>query len=127
MCVDEVKAEQATASGSQACRRARFRAVYHANYHRVLGYLLRRTGSREDAEDVVAETFLTAWRRLEQMPPGPQLDRGKEIRWKTVSGWPPRRLPFTRSSSRRSRDASQAIQSGRRVGCTGLLTLRLKK
>jgi len=64
-------AEQATASESQAYRRARFRAVYHANYHRVLGYLLRRTGRREDAEDVVAETFLTAWRRLEDMPPGP--------------------------------------------------------
>jgi RNA polymerase sigma factor (sigma-70 family) len=70
MCVDEVKAEQALGPGSHAYRLARFRGVYHANYHRVLGYLLRRTGSREDAEDVVAETFLTAWRRLEQMPPG---------------------------------------------------------
>jgi RNA polymerase sigma-70 factor (ECF subfamily) len=68
--VDEVKAEQALGPGSHAYRLARFRAVYDANYHRVLGYLLRRTGRREDAEDVVAETFLTAWRRLEQMPPG---------------------------------------------------------
>jgi Sigma-70 region 2 len=40
----------------------RFRAVYDANYHRVLGYALRRTTSRQDAEDVVADTFLTAWR-----------------------------------------------------------------
>jgi RNA polymerase sigma factor (sigma-70 family) len=48
----------------------RFRAVYDANYRRVLGYVLRRTATREDAEDVVAETFLTAWRRLEQLPPG---------------------------------------------------------
>jgi RNA polymerase sigma factor (sigma-70 family) len=52
-------------------RRAWFRAVYDANYHRVLGFVLRRAANREDAEDVVAETFLTAWRRLEQMPPGP--------------------------------------------------------
>jgi RNA polymerase sigma-70 factor, ECF subfamily len=51
-------------------RQARFRVVYDANYHRVLGYALRRTPSREDAEDVVAETFLTAWRRLEQIPAG---------------------------------------------------------
>ena len=58
------------ASTSQSERRARFRAVYDANCHRVLGYLLRRTASREDAEDVLAETFLTAWRRLEQVPPG---------------------------------------------------------
>ena len=54
----------------QAPRRARFRAVYDANYHRVLGYVLRRAVTREDAEDVVAETFLTAWRRLEEVPRG---------------------------------------------------------
>jgi len=54
----------------QASRRARFRAVYEANYHRVLGYVLRRAATREDAEDVVAETFLTAWRRLEEVPRG---------------------------------------------------------
>jgi RNA polymerase sigma-70 factor, ECF subfamily len=69
--VDEVKAEQALGPRSHAYRLARFRAVYTDNYHRVLGYLLRRTDRREDAEDVVAETFLIAWRRLEDMPPGP--------------------------------------------------------
>ena len=58
------------AHGSHSSRRARFRAVYDTNYHRVLGYALRRTASREDAEDVVAETFLTAWRRLEEVPRG---------------------------------------------------------
>jgi RNA polymerase sigma factor (sigma-70 family) len=51
-------------------RQARFRVLYDASYHRVLGYALRRTASREDAEDIVAETFLTAWRRLEQIPAG---------------------------------------------------------
>jgi RNA polymerase sigma-70 factor (ECF subfamily) len=54
----------------QDSRRARFRAVYDANYHRVLGYALRRAATREDAEDVVAETFLAAWRRLEEVPRG---------------------------------------------------------
>jgi len=64
-------AESSTgASASHGHRLAQFRAVYDANYPRVLGYVLRRTASREDAEDVVAETFLTAWRRLEQVPPG---------------------------------------------------------
>jgi RNA polymerase sigma factor (sigma-70 family) len=58
------------AFASHAPRLARFRAVYETNYHHVLGYVLRRTASREDAEDVVAETFLTAWRRLEQVPAG---------------------------------------------------------
>jgi RNA polymerase sigma-70 factor (ECF subfamily) len=58
------------ASEPQDSRRARFRAVYDANYHRVLGYALRRAATREDAEDVVAETFLTAWRRLQEVPLG---------------------------------------------------------
>lgn len=61
-------ADPAAASASD--RQARFRAVFDANYHRVLGFALRRTAAREDAEDVVAETFLTAWRRLEQVPQG---------------------------------------------------------
>ncbi|MGY1915457.1 RNA polymerase sigma factor [Blastococcus sp. SYSU DS0973] len=37
----------------------------------VLGYALRRCGSREDAFDVVAETFATAWRRRADLPPDP--------------------------------------------------------
>ncbi len=50
-------------------RRDRFQAIYEAHYHRVLGYALRRTG-REDAADVVAETFLVAWRRIGDVPEG---------------------------------------------------------
>jgi RNA polymerase sigma-70 factor (ECF subfamily) len=50
-------------------RRERFTAIYEANYHRILGYALRRV-SREEADDVVAETFLVAWRRLDEVPDG---------------------------------------------------------
>jgi RNA polymerase sigma factor (sigma-70 family) len=46
-----------------------FQALYEENYHRVLGYALRRVGAA-DAGDVVAETFLVAWRRLEEVPTG---------------------------------------------------------
>src|SRR5918999_3175285 len=63
-------ARTSKAADNKSHRRTRFRTVYEANYHRVLGFVLRRTANREDAEDVVAETFLTAWRRLEQMPAG---------------------------------------------------------
>jgi RNA polymerase sigma factor (sigma-70 family) len=64
-------ADRMTATyGSRTSRQARFRAVYDSNYHRVLGYALRRAASREDAEDAVAETFLAAWRRLEEIPHG---------------------------------------------------------
>lgn len=47
-----------------------FRVIYEANYSRILGYTLRRTTSPEDAADVVSETFLVAWRRLDDVPPG---------------------------------------------------------
>jgi RNA polymerase sigma factor (sigma-70 family) len=50
-------------------RRDRFVALYEENYHRVLGYALRRIGA-DEATDVVAETFLVAWRRLEAVPEG---------------------------------------------------------
>src|SRR5574342_1417972 len=50
--------------------RARFESLYAAHYDLIVEYALRRTSTREDAYDVVAETFLTAWRRLDQAPEG---------------------------------------------------------
>jgi RNA polymerase sigma factor (sigma-70 family) len=55
-----------------ADRRRRFDDLYAANHQRVLGYLLRRTDNTDDAADVFAETFLIAWRRLDDMPTGQQ-------------------------------------------------------
>src|SRR6266508_1230171 len=49
---------------------ARFEALYRENYGRVLGYALRRA-SAHAAHDVVADTFLVAWRRLEHVPETP--------------------------------------------------------
>ncbi|HSH59182.1 MAG TPA: sigma factor, partial [Acidimicrobiales bacterium] len=51
-------------------RRERFHRIYDTNYERILGYALRRTATVEDAYDVVSETFLTAWRRLDDVPDG---------------------------------------------------------
>jgi RNA polymerase sigma-70 factor, ECF subfamily len=53
-------------------RRRRFEELYAAHKVPLLGYALRRAGNTDDAADVLAETFLTAWRRLDEMPPGPQ-------------------------------------------------------
>ena len=53
-----------------AGRRRRFEAMYAEHHARVLGYVLRRTDSPDDAADVLAETFLVAWRRLDDMPSG---------------------------------------------------------
>jgi RNA polymerase sigma-70 factor (ECF subfamily) len=49
-----------------------FEDAYRSSGTAVLGYALRRSGSREDALDVVAETFATAWRRRTDMPADPQ-------------------------------------------------------
>ncbi|MGY2066554.1 RNA polymerase sigma factor [Blastococcus sp. SYSU DS0619] len=48
-----------------------FEEVYRSSGTAVLGYALRRCASREDALDVVAETFATAWRRRADMPTDP--------------------------------------------------------
>lgn len=47
-------------------REARFGRMCEAHTAAVLAYALRRT-SREDAADVVAETFFVAWRRLDDV------------------------------------------------------------
>ncbi|MCZ7662624.1 MAG: RNA polymerase sigma factor [Thermoleophilia bacterium] len=49
-------------------RERRFAEVYAAQRARVFAYALRRVHTLEEAEDVVADTFLVAWRRLEAMP-----------------------------------------------------------
>ena len=51
---------------SQAERR--FRALFDTHRALVLGYALRRVDEPADAADVVAETFLVAWRRLDDVP-----------------------------------------------------------
>lgn len=44
-----------------------FRALYQEHYVAVLGYCLRRA-HRDDAPDLVADTFAVAWRRRETTP-----------------------------------------------------------
>jgi RNA polymerase sigma-70 factor (ECF subfamily) len=51
-------------------RRLRFERVYADHRARILGYALRRTADPQDAADVLAETFLIAWRKLDEVPPG---------------------------------------------------------
>ncbi len=46
----------------------RFEAAFAAHHRRVFAYALRRTATAADAEDVVAETFAVAWRRVAHLP-----------------------------------------------------------
>ncbi|HYG96059.1 MAG TPA: RNA polymerase sigma factor [Solirubrobacterales bacterium] len=49
---------------------ARFSRLYRDHEREILRYALRRSAEPQDAADVVAETFLVAWRRLGEVPPG---------------------------------------------------------
>ncbi|MFB4278276.1 MULTISPECIES: RNA polymerase sigma factor [unclassified Nonomuraea] len=51
-------------------RKQRFEEIYTAYYPDILAYIRRRAGSPDDAADALAETFTTAWRRLDDVPPG---------------------------------------------------------
>lgn len=51
-------------------RSARFTELFDANLCGVLAYSLRRVGDPADAADVAADTFLVAWRRLDEVPAG---------------------------------------------------------
>lgn len=48
----------------------RFRTLHDAHFRDLLGFALRRTATADDAADVVADTFVVAWRRLGDVPPG---------------------------------------------------------
>lgn len=52
-------------------RARQFEGIFSACYPRVLGYAIRRTDDRAAAEEVVSETFLVAWRRLDAVPAEP--------------------------------------------------------
>ncbi len=49
----------------------RFAALYQAYYRPILAYAVRRVAPGEDAADVVADVFTTAWRRIGELPEAP--------------------------------------------------------
>jgi RNA polymerase sigma-70 factor (ECF subfamily) len=49
-------------------RRRRFNALFAAYSADIVAYCGWRAGSSSDAQDAVAEVFLTAWRRLDDVP-----------------------------------------------------------
>jgi RNA polymerase sigma-70 factor (ECF subfamily) len=51
-------------------RQDRFDALFAAYARDVVAYCSWRAGSPSDAQDAVAEVFLTAWRRVDRVPDG---------------------------------------------------------
>jgi RNA polymerase sigma factor (sigma-70 family) len=50
----------------------RFREMYDRFAPDLLKYILRRVPRQADAPDVLADVFLVAWRRIEDVPPEPE-------------------------------------------------------
>lgn len=50
---------------------ARFEALFASCQRLVLAYAMRRSPNAADAEDVVAETFIVAWRKIDSVPAEP--------------------------------------------------------
>jgi RNA polymerase sigma factor (sigma-70 family) len=57
-----------TEAGPWPDREARFRPVYEATYPDLLRFVQRRVHPTH-AEDIVADVFLVAWRRFDDLPP----------------------------------------------------------
>jgi RNA polymerase sigma-70 factor (ECF subfamily) len=51
-------------------RRRRFDALFSSYSSDIVAYCSWRAASASDAQDAVAEVFLTAWRRLDELPDG---------------------------------------------------------
>jgi RNA polymerase sigma factor (sigma-70 family) len=61
--------EKKDALGEELAK-VRFGKLYREQARAIPAYALRRVDNPEDASDVVAETFLVAWRRLDEVPIG---------------------------------------------------------
>ena len=62
--------DQMTPSGASDDREARLSRVYESTRAEILAYLLRRAPQREDAADLLGEVYLSAWRRIDDVPHG---------------------------------------------------------
>lgn len=51
-------------------QRRRFDALFEAHSADIVAYCTWRAASRSDAQDATADVFLTAWRRLDDVPDG---------------------------------------------------------
>lgn len=74
-------AGRAGPEASERNRRARFEAVFDETHLPLLSYAVRRVADPADAADIVAEAFLVAWRRIDEVPEGADARPG-------CSAWP---------------------------------------
>lgn len=92
----------------QPPRSERFASMYRAHLGHVLAYARRRVAGPDEAEEVAAETFIVAWRRLAEVPDEP-------LPW--LYGVAGRTILNVRRSEHRRRELVRALEDeGLRVG-----------
>jgi RNA polymerase sigma-70 factor (ECF subfamily) len=64
---------EAVVNDRSGLRRARFEAMYSQHYGAVWAYARRRVASAADADDVAAQTWVSVWLRLDDVPDGNEL------------------------------------------------------
>ncbi|MGI8515032.1 MAG: RNA polymerase sigma factor [Acidimicrobiia bacterium] len=79
-----------------------FEELYRGSYRRLLAYALQRTANSEDAQEVVAETFLVAWRRLDDL-----IDAENPLAW--LYGVAHRMLANQRRRQRRQQKLNEKL------------------
>jgi RNA polymerase sigma factor (sigma-70 family) len=83
-------------------RERQFERLYEASYGAVLAYTRRRAANGSDAADATAETFMVAWRRLDEVP------EGEALPW--LYGVARRVLANQRRGNRRRTDLSMRLR-----------------
>jgi RNA polymerase sigma-70 factor (ECF subfamily) len=58
------------APGAERDDTGRFESLYIARYQDITGYIRRRV-AEQDADDVIANVFAVAWRRIDHLPAPP--------------------------------------------------------
>ncbi len=86
-----------------------FRALYDRTYDRVSAFVLRRGFSEHETRDVVAETYMTLWRRIGDVPDDPILADA----W--VFGIARRAIANVRRSEKRRRRLAERLFDQHRV------------
>lgn len=93
-------------------REARFCSLFDRHARPVLGYAVRRVDSPADAADVMADTFLIAWRRVDEVP------RDAELSWLFATAR--RVLANTRRGEHRRSDLADRLRRHIAVTAAGL-------
>jgi len=91
------------ADHGQASDHDRFETIYRETRQSLLAYLLRRTGSTDDAADLLSEVYLVAWRRMRHVP----ADEGARL-W--LFGVARRLLANQRRRARTAADLAVALE-----------------